>query len=43
MAWCLNGQQAIIRTNAVPINWRIYAALGGDELNTKFAPGMIYQ
>ena len=27
MAW-----QAIIWTNAHPIHWRIYAALGGDEL-----------
>ena len=24
--------QAIIWTNADPIHWRIYAALGGDEL-----------
>ena len=28
MAW----RQAIIWTNADPIHWRIYAALGGDEL-----------
>ena len=27
-----NRQQAIIWTNADPIHWRIYAALGGDEL-----------
>ena len=27
MAW-----QAIIWTNADPVHWRIYAALGGDEL-----------
>ena len=26
-------RQAIIWTNAEPIHWRIYAALGGDELN----------
>ena len=26
--------QAIIWTNADPIHWRIYAALGGDELMT---------
>ena len=26
-------RQAIIWTNADPIHWRIYAALGGDELN----------
>ena len=25
-------QQAIIWTNAGPIHWRTYAALGGDEL-----------
>ena len=29
----LNRQQAIIWTNADPIHWRIYASLGGDELN----------
>ena len=27
-----NKRQAIIWTNAGPIHWRIYAALGGDEL-----------
>ena len=27
-----NRRQAIIWTNADPINWRIYATLGGDEL-----------
>ena len=27
-----NRRQAIIWTNANPIHWRIYAALGGDEL-----------
>ena len=27
-----NKRQAIIRTNANPIHWRIYAALGEDEL-----------
>ena len=27
-----NRRQAIIWTNADPIHWRIYAALGGDEL-----------
>ena len=26
-------QQAIICTNADPIHWCIYAALGGDELS----------
>ena len=26
-----NRQQAIIWTNADPVDWRIYAALGGDE------------
>ena len=25
-------EKAIIWTNADPIHWRIYAALGGDEL-----------
>ena len=28
-----NRRQAIIWTNADMIHWRIYAALGGDELN----------
>ena len=28
-----NGWQAIIWTNADLIHWRIYAMLGGDELN----------
>ena len=27
-----NRRQAIIWTNADPIDWRVYAALGGDEL-----------
>ena len=27
-----NRRQAIIWSNADPIRWRIYAALGGDEL-----------
>ena len=27
-----NRQQAIIWTNADPVHWRIYVALGGDEL-----------
>ena len=27
-----NRRQAIIWTNADPIHWRIYVALGGDEL-----------
>ena len=30
-----NRRQAIIWTNADPIHWRIYAALGGDELKTE--------
>ena len=29
-------RQAIIWTNADPINWRIYATLGGDELTQMF-------
>ena len=29
-------RQAIIWTNAGPINWRIYATLGGDELTQMF-------
>ena len=28
-----NRWQAIISANAEPIHWRIYAALGGDDLN----------
>ena len=28
-----NRRQAIIWTNADPIYWRIYAELGGDEVN----------
>ena len=31
-----NTWQAIIWTNADPINWRIYATLGGDELTQMF-------
>ena len=31
-----NRRQAIIWTNADPINWRIYAALGGGGLNNNF-------
>ena len=31
-----NRRQAIIWTNADPINWRIYATLGGDELTQMF-------
>ena len=30
-----NGRQAIIWTNADPIHWRIYVALGGDELTRR--------
>ena len=34
MAWCwIDGRQAIIWINVDLIHWRIYAALGGDELN----------
>ena len=32
MAWHQIGDQAIIWTNADPIHWRIYEALGNDEL-----------
>ena len=32
-----NRRQAIIWTNADPIIWRIYAALGGDELTEAVA------
>ena len=32
-----NRRQAIIWTNADPIHWRIYAALGGDELTEAVA------
>ena len=31
-----NRRQAIILTNADPINWRIYATQGGDELTQMF-------
>ena len=31
-----NRQQAIISTHADPINWRIYAAIGGNELKQRF-------
>ena len=31
-----NRRLAIIWTNANPIHWRIYAALGGDELNAQY-------
>ena len=30
--WASNRRQAIIWINAVQIHWRIYVALGGDEL-----------
>ena len=33
-----NTQQAIIWTNAYPIHWRIYAALGVDELISNQGP-----
>ena len=32
----LNRQQTIIWTNADPIQWRFYAALGGNELTTPY-------
>ena len=32
MAWRQIGEKAIIWTNADPVDWRIYAALGVDEL-----------
>ena len=32
MAWQRTGDKAIIWTNAEPVNWRIYATLGGDDL-----------
>ena len=31
-----NRRQAIIWTNADPVHWRIYAALGGDEYQVRF-------
>ena len=34
MACAPNRWQAIIWTNADPVHWRLYAALGGDELKT---------
>ena len=36
----LNRRQGIIWTNADSVQWRIFAALGGDEL---IPPGAIYQ
>ena len=32
MAWCRAGDQPITRANGEPVYWRIYVALGGDEL-----------
>ena len=32
--WAPNRRQAIIWTNADPIHWCIYAALGGDKFNS---------
>ena len=32
VAWRRPGDKAIIWTNVDPVPWRIYAALGGDEL-----------
>ena len=31
--WAPNKREAIIRTNADPIHWRIFATLLGDELS----------
>ena len=33
-------RQAIISTNADPIHWRIYAALGGDDLLSSIGQSM---
>ena len=38
MAWAPKRRQAIILTNADLIHWRIYAALGGDELISQCRP-----
>ena len=39
-----NRRQAIIWTNAHPINWRLYMALGGDEINNQYGhPSSVYQ
>ena len=35
MSWVPNRRQAIIWTNADPIHWHIYVALGGDKLTMK--------
>ena len=32
MAWHRLGDKPLSETNAGPIHWRIYAAVGGDEL-----------
>ena len=42
MACCPKSRQAIIWTNADPICWCIYVALGGDELIDKYFKGISY-
>ena len=34
MAWCRIGDKSLSEPIADPIHWRMYEALGGDELNT---------
>ena len=36
-----NRRQAITWTNDGPVHWRIYAVLGGDELNTLYRSDVI--
>ena len=38
-----NRRQVIIWTNADLIHWRIYAALGGDELKLRHIVHLIYE
>ena len=41
--WLTLSEQAIIWTNADPIHWRIYAALGGDEFRSYFTEPLTIQ
>ena len=38
-----NRRQAIICTNVYPVHWRMYAAIGGDELTHSFHNDQIWQ
>ena len=41
--FALNRRQAIIWTNADPVHWHVYAALGGDELREDCKLVVAYQ